>query len=401
MESKRAILKQVFGYDQFRGGQEALVDAICSGRDVLGVMPTGAGKSLCFQIPALLFPGITLVVSPLISLMKDQVSALCQAGVAAAYLNSSLTPGQYAKALANAYRGQYKIIYVAPERLLADDLLDFARQSPISLLAVDEAHCVSQWGHDFRPSYLDIPRFLERLEQRRPPVAAFTATATPRVQDDIQTLLALRDPFRLVTGFDRPNLLFEVQSVKVQDKNSTLQGLVSEQSGKSGIVYCSTRAQVESVCSLLCSLGHPATRYHAGLPDAERKANQEAFTRDEKPVIVATNAFGMGIDKSNVSFVIHYNMPKDVESYYQEAGRAGRDGMPARCTLLYNYQDVITQRYLIQNGGETEERDPAAVRNALDRLELMASYCAQRLCLRAYLLRYFGEQAPDACGACS
>ena len=330
---KYEALRQTFGYSSFRSGQEQIVDALLSGRDALCVMPTGAGKSICFQIPALLLPGVALVISPLISLMKDQVASLNQAGVRAAYLNSSLTPRQYAHAIENACSGMYKIIYVAPERLETYEFRELCREIEVSLLAVDEAHCVSQWGQDFRPSYLRIRAFIESLP-RRPVVGAFTATATEEVQADIVKLLNLQDPFRMTTGFDRPNLRFEVRTP--HKKNSELLDILAEMRDRSGIVYCSTRKNVEEVCSLLCANGYAATRYHAGLGDAERRDNQDDFLYDRKTVMVATNAFGMGIDKSNVGFVIHYNMPKNLESYYQEAGRAGRDGSDAVCILLYS-----------------------------------------------------------------
>lgn len=402
---KYELLKKHFGYDSFREGQETLIDALVAGRDVLGVMPTGAGKSICYQLPALMLEGVALVVSPLISLMKDQVGALKQAGVAAAYLNSSLTPGQFRKALANAAAGMYKIIYVAPERLQTADFLAFAQSASISLLAVDEAHCVSQWGHDFRPSYLAIAGFAAALP-KRPPVAAFTATATGRVRDDIAALLCLRDPVTLVTGFNRPNLYFEVRRVAEKEKRAQLLSVVAERSRQSGIVYCATRKAVEEVCDLLSAQGVPATRYHAGLSDEERRANQEAFLFDEKPVMVATNAFGMGIDKSNVSYVIHFNMPKDMESYYQEAGRAGRDGAPAACILLYSGRDVRLNDFLISHSleasEEMDEKQKAVVlREARERLKQMTFYCTGSGCLRARILRYFGEDAPARCNGCA
>ncbi len=398
---KEAVLKQVFGYSSFHPGQEELIDAILSGRDALGIMPTGAGKSLCFQIPALMLPGITLVVSPLISLMKDQVQSMVEGGVPAAYFNSSLTPAQMAKALSNACEGKYKIIYVAPERLHTPGFLRFAQQAHISLLAVDEAHCVSQWGQNFRPAYLEVERFI-RLLPERPAVAAFTATATCRVRDDILGLLGLRDPLVLVTGFDRPNLYFEVQHPR--DKFAAAIAYLKANPGKSGIIYCATRKAVEEVCDRLCRLGYGATRYHAGLEGAERTANQEDFLYDRKPLMVATNAFGMGIDKGNVSFVIHYNMPKDIESYYQEAGRAGRDGSSAECILLYSGQDVITQQFLIEKSGEQSELDAETLAQVQEkereRLKRMTMYCHTVECLRAALLGYFGETAEGRCGNC-
>ena len=330
---KYSVLRSVFGYGSFRPGQEEVVDALLAGRDVLAVMPTGAGKSICYQLPALLLPGVTVVVSPLISLMKDQVQALVQMGVRAAYINSSLTDGQCRKALENACAGMYKIVYVAPERLLTPGFVRFSHSVLISLVCVDEAHCVSQWGQDFRPGYLQIGEFLEGLHTR-PPLGAFTATATQRVRQDILRLLALRSPLELTTGFDRPNLFFEVERLPEKDKYAALAAYLRARPGASGIVYCSTRKKVDEVCARLLADGFSAARYHAGLEPEPRRQSQDAFLYDRVQVMVATNAFGMGIDKSNVNFVIHYNMPLDLESYYQEAGRAGRDGQPADCLSL-------------------------------------------------------------------
>ena len=346
------ILKKYFGYDRFRPGQESLIEAILSGRDVLGIMPTGAGKSVCYQVPALLLPGITIVVSPLISLMKDQVRALNEAGVHAAYINSSLTEGQIEKAFSLACRGQYKIIYVAPERLLTYLFQDFARQVQISMVTVDEAHCISQWGQDFRPSYLNIVDMVAGLPVR-PVVSAFTATATKEVQEDIQCVLQLRDPKVLVTGFDRANLYFEVRNGG--SKDAQLLEYIKEHRGESGIIYCATRKNVEAVYTALRMADIPVTRYHAGLSAEERKQNQDQFIFDERPVMVATNAFGMGIDKSNVRYVVHYNMPQSMENYYQEAGRAGRDGERAECVLLYSPQDVRINQMLLANKEFREE----------------------------------------------
>ncbi len=398
---KRTVLRERFGFRSFREGQEALIDAILSGRDAFGVMPTGGGKSLCYQIPALLLEGLTLVVSPLISLMKDQVAALKEAGIPAAFLNSSLTAAQQREVLRRAELGAYRLIYVAPERLLTDSFLEFAAGQTISLLAVDEAHCVSQWGQDFRPNYRDIPAFVRRLS-RRPVIAAFTATATAEVGEDVVRLLELRDPLRLVTGFDRPNLYFDVR--RERDKTAWLKTYLEGHRDKSGIVYCATRKTVEQVCEKLRSAGFAATRYHAGLDDAERRENQEDFAYDRASVMVATNAFGMGIDKSNVSFVIHYNMPKNIESYYQEAGRAGRDGAPADCVLLFSPGDVITAEFLIQNGNEREQLDEALrvrllIRD-MKRLRQMQDYCKTDGCYRAALLDYFGEAHAPNCGCC-
>ena len=349
LSPKYRALKQYFGYDSFREGQEPVVDAILSGRDVLAVMPTGAGKSICYQVPALVLDGVALVISPLISLMKDQVQSLIQSGIPAAYLNSSLSERQFDLALSNAARGKYRIIYVAPERLQTPRFLAAARAMRISLVAVDEAHCISQWGQDFRPSYLEIPDFLSALP-RRPAVSAFTATATERVREDILSLLRLDDPVVQITGFDRKNLYFSV--TEPSDKNAALLRLLDDYRGLPGIVYCATRKKVETVYQLLVESGRPATRYHAGLPDSERQANQDDFIYDRRDIMVATNAFGMGIDKSNVRFVIHYNMPKDIESYYQEAGRAGRDGERADCHLLFGRQDIVTQQFFIDHMGE-------------------------------------------------
>ncbi len=399
---KLGALKEIFGHEAFRPGQEALVDALLSGRDALGVMPTGAGKSVCYQVPALLTPDVALVISPLISLMKDQVAALKSAGVAAAYINSSLTPSQQLEALRRARLGAYRIVYVAPERLEAPEFLSFSHSAPLSLIAVDEAHCVSQWGQDFRPSYLKIADFVDGLPHR-PPVGAFTATATPQVKEDIVRLLRLRDALTISTGFDRPNLRFACQ--KPRDKYAALIAALRRHPGESGVVYCATRKTVEEVCSRLNEDGRSATRYHAGLSDLERRQNQDDFQFDRASVMVATNAFGMGIDKSNVTFVVHYNMPKNLESYYQEAGRAGRDGSDAECLLLYGGQDVMTARWMIEHGDENEalsdaERELVRKRD-LERLRQMTFYATSKRCLRAYLLRYFGEAAPERCDNCS
>ena len=402
METKESILQRVFGYSAFRGGQEALIDAQLQGRDAFGIMPTGGGKSLCYQIPALLLEGVTLVISPLISLMRDQVMALKNAGVAAAYINSSLTPAQIRLVYRNIQSGMYKIIYVAPERLLTDGFLEAIQTRKVSLVTVDEAHCISQWGQDFRPSYLKIVDFLNILIPR-PVVSAFTATATETVRQDIAQILQLRDPLRVVTGFDRPNLRFEVQRPK--QKLPALIDLVQQRRDKAGIVYCATRKAVEEVCENLQLNGIAATRYHAGLPDEERRDNQEDFLYDRKTVMVATNAFGMGIDKSNVSYVIHYNMPQSLESYYQEAGRAGRDGAEAECILLYAPGDVQTAKYLIQHpalsGELSQEELEQKQRLDLERLDVMVNYCKTQECLRGYILDYFGQEHESFCGNCS
>lgn len=402
VRDKLSVLKEYFGHDSFREGQDRITDSLLGGRDVLGIMPTGAGKSICYQVPALMFDGITIVVSPLISLMKDQVSALVQSGVAAAYINSSLTHAQYLKVLQNTESGKYKIIYVAPERLCAPAFLGICRNLNISMVAVDEAHCVSQWGQDFRPSYLKIPDFIDALNSR-PVVGAFTATATGAVRDDIKTLLRLVSPLVVTTGFDRPNLFFSVMQPK--NKSIELMKLIKERKNESGIVYCSTRKAVEEVCELLQKNGFAATRYHAGLDENERRRNQDDFVYDRATIMVATNAFGMGIDKSNVSFVIHYNMPKNMESYYQEAGRAGRDGRSADCILLYSAKDVRTNQFLINNSEPnpdlTEDEQEEVRQRDRERLKQMTFYCTTHKCLRKFILEYFGDNGPERCEKCS
>ena len=402
MSQASKILKQYFGYDSFREGQEELVGSILEGQDTFGIMPTGAGKSICFQVPALIMDGITLVISPLISLMKDQVEGLNQAGVHAAYLNSSLTAGQYQKALGFAKEGRYKIIYVAPERLVTDSFLDFALHAHISMLVVDEAHCVSQWGQDFRPSYLKIVEFIGRLP-KRPVISAFTATATKEVRDDIIDILLLQHPKVVATGFDRPNLYFAVQSPK--DKYGAMKNFLELHPGQSGIIYCLTRKYVEEVYERLGEEGFSVTKYHAGLSDIERKANQEDFIYSRAEIMVATNAFGMGIDKSDVRFVVHYNMPKNMESYYQEAGRAGRDGEAAECILLYAGQDVVTNQFFIDNNKDNQELDEVTrqlvAQRDRERLRKMTFYCFTNDCLRDYILRYFGEYGSGYCGNCT
>ena len=398
---KLSLLQSVYGYSSFRPGQEELIDGVLSGRDVFGIMPTGGGKSMCYQLPGLLLPGITLVVSPLISLMLDQVLALKSAGVPAAFINSMLTGPQVAAVYRNLLAGKYKIVYVAPERLDYPGFAGVAAQLPIDFVAVDEAHCISQWGQDFRPSYLRIVKFISELP-KRPVVGAFTATATKQVREDVERILGLQNPVRRITGFDRPNLFFDVLHPELKDRE--LKRLMEQRKGKSGIVYCATRKKVETVCEELKDWGYAATRYHAGLDEQERKANQEDFLYDRKTVMVATNAFGMGIDKSNVSFVIHYNMPKSMEAYYQEAGRAGRDGADAECILLYSGSDVHTARFLIDNSSENEELDAAQrelIRQQdIKRLEAMTGYCKTNTCLRGYILEYFGQKHPDICGNC-
>lgn len=402
MSDKLSVLKDYFGHDSFRDGQEQIVDALLDGRDALCIMPTGAGKSMCYQIPALLFDGVTIVVSPLISLMKDQVGSLVQSGVHAAYINSSLSYPQFLRVLSNVEHGKYKIIYVAPERLLTDGFLDTCKKIKISMVAVDEAHCVSQWGQDFRPSYLKIISFVESLANR-PIVGAFTATATNDVKEDIKKILRLENPFEITTGFDRPNLFFGV--IKSSSKDEKLIDLIRERGDRSGIVYCATRKNVESVCELLCDNGFSAARYHAGLDEYERRKNQEDFVFDRKNIMVATNAFGMGIDKSNVTYVIHYNMPKNIESYYQEAGRAGRDGSEADCILLYSPKDVRLNRFMIENSEGNDEltiEENEQIRERdFERLKYMTFYSTTNDCLRGFILRYFGGEKKAYCGKCS
>ena len=400
--TKYDILKRYFGYDTFRPGQELLIDSILSGQDVLGIMPTGAGKSLCYQVPALLLPGITVVISPLISLMNDQVRALNDAGIHAAYINSTLTDSQITKALQYAAAGRYKIVYVAPERLGTYEFSRFVNAVEISMVTVDEAHCISQWGQDFRPSYLKILDFVRSL-RRRPVLSAFTATATKEVQEDILCVLDLHNPQTLVTGFDRKNLYFAVERVRQKDR--FVREYLREHEGDSGIIYCATRKNVDKFSEMLSREGFLVASYHAGMDNEQRKQSQDDFIYDRKPVIVATNAFGMGIDKSNVRYVIHYNMPQSLENYYQEAGRAGRDGGESECILLYSPQDVMINRFLLDSKEEVtdltpEELDTVRERDEI-RLRTMTTYCTMTRCLREYILRYFGETEASPCGNCS
>lgn len=396
-------LKQYFGYDSLRTGQEELINGILAGHDVLGIMPTGAGKSLCYQLPALMLNGITLVISPLISLMSDQVKALNQAGVHAAYINSSLTENQIRMALSYASQGRYKIIYVAPERLNTPRFLDFACNADISMLTVDEAHCISQWGQDFRPSYLEIAGFLTRLP-RRPIVSAFTATATERVKNDIVASLGLNNPVTMVTGFDRPNLFFRVVTRRGgSQKDNSIINYVKKHEDESGIIYCATKKNVDKLYTLLNEQGISAGRYHAGLSNDERKQNQEDFTYDRIRVMVATNAFGMGIDKSNVRYVLHYNMPQSLEYYYQEAGRAGRDGEEAECVLFFSKQDIMINKFLLQNKASAGDvaSDMQKTANDQRKLQQMINYCETDKCLREFILSYFGDTTPCICNKCS
>ncbi|MEF2919520.1 MAG: DNA helicase RecQ [Acutalibacteraceae bacterium] len=399
---KIELLKSYWGYSTFRNAQEKIIDNILQSNDVLCVMPTGAGKSVCYQLPALMLKGVTIVVSPLISLMIDQVKALVSMGIKAAYLNSNLTPQQQALAIKRAGQGAYKIIYVAPEKMLTSNFLSLCEKLDISMVAVDEAHCISQWGQDFRPDYLKIVDFIEKLKAK-PVISAFTATATVEVKEDIKRILHLNNPFTVTTGFDRPNLSFKV--LHPQNKNTQLLSLIRDKINECGIVYCNTRSAVEEVCSILCENKINAYPYHAGMPMEQRKANQEHFIYDRCNVIVATNAFGMGIDKSNVSYVIHYNMPKDMESYYQEAGRAGRDGNSAECIIMYSGKDVVTNKFLIERSAENENLEPDIAQiiteHKLRQLSKMSAYCNTADCLRGFILKYFGQPHSDYCGNCS
>lgn len=386
------ILKKYYGYDAFRPGQREIIEGILEGRDALGIMPTGGGKSICYQVPALLLEGITVVISPLISLMKDQVDALKEYGIDAELINSTLSTNEYREIIMKAKEGAYKLIYVAPERLETESFMELMRELPIAMVAVDEAHCVSQWGHDFRPSYRRIQYTIRSLE-KRPIIAAFTATATPLVKEDIRNLLGLYNPFELTSSFDRPNLYFEVR--KPSNKLKEIEAYLRAHSDESGVIYCATRKNVDELCEKLESLDLSVTKYHAGLSEGERTRNQEDFLYDRKNVIVATNAFGMGIDKPNVRFVLHYNMPKNMEGYYQEAGRAGRDGESAECILLFGNQDIMTNRFLIENGGLGDHTNDYA------KLSSMVDYCHTERCLRNYILEYFGQETlGEHCGKC-
>lgn len=393
-------LKILLGYDSFRAGQKSVIDSILAGSDAFAVMPTGAGKSVCYQIPAVLLPGITLVVSPLISLMQDQVKALNEAGVQAAFINSSLSEKDYNETIRKARQGTYKIIYIAPERLVTEGFLALAKSVPISMVTVDEAHCISQWGQDFRPSYMKIVEFVKTLENR-PIISAFTATATETVREDIVCTLGLQNPFTLVNGFDRENLFFQVE--KPKNKEQYILKYISGHSGDSGIIYCATRKNVDNIYELLKSKGISVGKYHAGMSAVERKKMQDDFVFDYTSIVVATNAFGMGIDKSNVRFVIHYNMPQSMENYYQEAGRAGRDGLDAKCILLFSPQDIVINRFLLDHK-EMQDLDPAdreTVRERdVRRLQVMERYCYTTECLRNYILKYFGENPEKPCQDC-
>ena len=393
-------LKVLFGYDFFRVGQKQVIDSILSGRDAFAVMPTGAGKSVCYQIPAMLLPGITLVISPLISLMQDQVKALNEAGVSAAFINSSLSESAFYETVRKARQGLYKIIYVAPERLGTEGFLELARDVQISMVTVDEAHCISQWGQDFRPSYMKIVEFVRALE-KRPILSAFTATATETVREDIVCTLGLNNPYVLVTGFNRENLFFQVD--KPKSKDQYVIDYILKHPEDSGIIYCATRKNTDNLYELLKSRGISVAKYHAGMESTERKKMQDDFVFDYANIVVATNAFGMGIDKSNVRFVIHYNMPQSIENYYQEAGRAGRDGLDAKCILLFSPQDIIINQYLLDHKEMSEldsiDREVVKERDS-QRLQIMEKYCYTTECLRNYILKYFGENPEKPCEDC-
>ena len=399
-KTPKEALKAVFGYDSFRPGQESVINAILEGRDILAVMPTGAGKSLCYQVPAMLLSGITLVISPLISLMQDQVKALNEAGVDAAFINSSLSEKELNDTFKNAYKGHYKIIYVAPERLMSEGFISLAKSIEISMITVDEAHCISQWGQDFRPSYMDIAEFINILG-KRPIISAFTATATQNVREDIICSLGLSDPYFLVTGFDRENLFFQVD--KPQNKDRFILDYIERHRGESGIIYCATRKNVESLYTLLRKQNISVAKYHAGMSNEERKQMQDDFVFDYTSIVIATNAFGMGIDKSNVRFVIHYNMPSSMENYYQEAGRAGRDGLNSECILLFSPKDIIISRFLLEHKdfSDIDPIDAMTIRERdIKRLQIMEGYCYTTECLRNYILKYFGEDPKKPCDDC-
>ena len=399
-KTPKEALKAVFGYDSFRPGQEAVINAILKGRDILAVMPTGAGKSLCYQVPAMLLSGITLVISPLISLMQDQVKALNEAGVDAAFINSSLSEKELNDTFKNAYKGHYKIIYVAPERLMSEGFISFAKSVEISMVTVDEAHCISQWGQDFRPSYMDIAEFINILD-KRPIISAFTATATQNVREDIICSLGLNNPYFLVTGFDRENLFFQVD--KPQNKERFILDFIERHRGESGIIYCATRKNVDSLYTLLRKQHISVGKYHAGMSNEERKQMQNDFVFDYTSIVIATNAFGMGIDKSNVRFVIHYNMPSSMENYYQEAGRAGRDGLNSECILLFSPQDIIINRFLLEHKdfSDVDPIDAMTIRERdIKRLQIMEGYCYTTECLRNYILKYFDEDPKKPCDDC-
>lgn len=393
MENAQNLLKKYYGYENFRPGQDEIIKHILDGKDCLGIMPTGAGKSICYQIPAMLLPGITIVISPLISLMKDQVDSLNEIGIPATYINSTLTEAAYSQTIENTLYNVYKIIYVAPERLNSDTFINLLNRLNISMITIDEAHCVSQWGHDFRPSYREIANIILNLK-KRPIVSAFTATATQIVKDDIINLLHLSAPFTLTTGFDRTNLNFSVEIP--ENKKQYIFNFLKDNSKDSGIIYCSTRKTVDSLYEELLDLGYNVSKYHGGMSENERTKSQEDFTYDRVQIMIATNAFGMGIDKSNIRYVIHYNMPKDLESYYQEAGRAGRDGDNSKCILLFSRADIVTNKFLIEQSSDSNHKIE------YDKLNDIIDYCNTDKCLRKYILEYFDEiPSFENCNNCS
>ncbi|EJL46764.1 MULTISPECIES: DNA helicase RecQ [Brevibacillus] len=393
LHKAQEVLQKYFGYESFREGQKKIIESLLAGHDTIGIMPTGGGKSICYQVPAMLFDGVTIVISPLISLMKDQVDVLVNMGIAATQINSSLDYSEVRERLRMAARGEYKLLYIAPERLESETFQNLIRNVPISFVAVDEAHCVSQWGHDFRPSYLEIARFLRTLPER-PIVAALTATATPEVTADIKRQLSLEDERLFITGFGRDNLILSVR--KGENRRGFIQAYLKANRQHAGIIYAATRKDVDALHADLAKRGFSVTKYHAGLSEEERAANQEAFLFDDVRTMVATNAFGMGIDKSNVRYVIHYNMPKNLEAYYQEAGRAGRDGEPSECILLYQPQDIQTQSFFIEQNQLTDERKE----HEYKKLYAMVDYCRTPRCLQQYIVQYFGEADAPECGRC-
>lgn len=393
MQQALAVLAEKFGYTSFRTGQEQVIQHVMGGQDALCVMPTGGGKSLCYQVPAMLLDGTVLVISPLISLMKDQVDALWQLGIPAAYINSTLSSEEYFGILENAIAGQYRLLYIAPERLESESFLRELSRMSVPMIAIDEAHCISQWGHDFRPSYRNITRVLNCFDEK-PVLLALTATATPNVREDIRVQLGIPQEQTVMTGFERSNLVFTV--VKGQNREKFIKEYASKNKGEAGIVYAATRKAVESIYELLNRAGFEAAKYHGGMSDTERHHEQERFLNDEATVMVATNAFGMGIDKSNIRYVIHYQMPKNMESYYQEAGRAGRDGLDSECVLLFASQDIQTQRFLID-----QSPDPSRIPAELEKLQGMIDYCHTENCLQQYIVTYFGEKDAPKCGRCA